>query len=362
MLSTPRRTWWFQPIAICLAFIVLLMLDRRYREPEIGIAFSYPGPGSVTATRKSDNRTPVSSVEEVRYALPDGTKVYKFRNKDVELAPSLIILTLLTDSASYGKEGVTRTFQDYVEMLYATGLDMSQVSLGLAIESADELARVKSTMTDVMGSRGHFPRVTLLHVPPPDMQLDRNRRHQLDANSQDHRRYAIAQLRNALTFNALHSESHILWLDADVYYLSPNIVQTMLAHSHSEDDAALLTARCELKGTYDYDKNAWAGTRQPNDGDVHKHNVKALIKGARQNDLIPLNSIGGTILLIRASLVHHGLVFPAGKIVGMGWDQEGHDGVETEGLCLVAKYLLNKPHKDYCFVLGGNHHVKHTND
>jgi hypothetical protein len=66
--------------------------------------------------------------------------------------------------------------------------------------------------------------------------------------------------------------------------------------------------------------------------------------------------VGGTILCIRARLVREGVVFPHFNIVGTTWSQPGWIGVETEGLCYMAKGLTGGG----CYTLGGKHYVRHS--
>jgi mannan polymerase complexes MNN9 subunit len=169
---------------------------------------------------------------------------------------------------------------------------------------------------------------------------------------------------------ALEDEKHIVWLDADVVFLSDGIVQTMVSHSEKVDDAGIITARCHQNQMENYDKNAWRvgdGSVQgviPDDeraASVQKLAetrvmVDQAIMGTDDSDIVPLDSVGGTILYIRASLVREGVVFPHFNIVGTTWEQSGWIGVETEGLCYMAKGLPGGG----CYVLGGKHHVRHS--
>ena len=46
------------------------------------------------------------------------------------------------------------------------------------------------------------------------------------------------------------------------------------------------------------------------------------------------------------------------NVIGTGWGKDGWDGLETEGMCYVARYLKGGG----CYTLGGSHFVKHTNN
>ena len=84
--------------------------------------------------------------------------------------------------------------------------------------------------------------------------------------------------------------------------------------------------------------------------------VDVLGNGTRADELVPLDSVGGTILYIRADLIRRGVTFPTFNVVGTSWTSDGWIGVETEGICYVASSLAGGG----CFLLGGDHHVRHA--
>ena len=129
-----------------------------------------------------------------------------------------------------------------------------------------------------------------------------------------------------LLLHALGSEPHLLWLDADVQFLSPGRIQLMLAHSVSDPRAEIITARCQEGPTYNYDKNAWAGMRSRGSGpgmqsidpaiaaeeaQTKQRFVDKLIEGMGDGEVVGLDAVGGTILYMRAGLVWEGLNFPS---------------------------------------------------
>lgn len=356
----------FRFAAVLLTFIVVLATDRQFFRPwEPSIANKYPCPAvrlpasEVTLPPKSHTS------EEKSYQLPDGTTVRQIEFTNSEEEPDLLILTLVKDASSYGhdKGRPMRTLQDYIELLISSELNLTRVSLGMATESEEEYRLMATEIQAMTAQHKYFPRLTLLLNKPSASAVDRDARHHLDPEAQTARRSYIAQLRNMLTFHSLQSESHVLWLDADVDYLSPNVIQTMLAHQYSNPKAGLITARCQEGPTFDYDKNAWSGVRyQQGDARVDtRRNVAELIRGTSSNDLIPLSSVGGTVLLIRSSLVSRGLVFPTTPVIGAEWNKTGWDGIETEGLCVLARGLGDASEGVGCFALGGSHFVGHVN-
>ena len=54
---------------------------------------------------------------------------------------------------------------------------------------------------------------------------------------------------------------------------------------------------------------------------------------------LQLSSIGGTILYVKAAVHRDGVVFPVANVVGAEWAQQGYTGLETEGICWLAKFL-----------------------
>ena len=45
------------------------------------------------------------------------------------------------------------------------------------------------------------------------------------------------------------------------------------------------------------------------------------------------------MLFVRAQVHRDGVVFPVANIVGSEWERQGYLGLETEGICWVAKFL-----------------------
>jgi len=296
--------------------------------------------------------------------LHDGMRNYHRLANNTD--PSILILALNQDGASWSSDfrETQRTVYDFLDVLLSTGLNPMDVSLAIMTASLDEYHKIQRATTVLP-----FARVDIYHhteVKPEGYSYE----HRHSPAAQLQRRSALAQVRNLLMLRALRDEKHIIWLDADVVFLSEGIVQTMLGHSESSEDAGIITARCHQNQMENYDKNAWrlsgAGVQGSASEDQRDNFVQRLaetrimvpqaIAGTSDLDIVPLDSVGGTILYIRASLVREGVVFPHFNIVGTTWSQPGCIGVETEGLCYMAKGLTGGG----CYVLGGKHHVRHS--
>lgn len=309
------------------------------------------------------------------------------------IQPKLLILVLNKDEGSWARDfrATGRSVHDFLDLLLSTKLDLSTVSLAMMTSSEAEFAAIKRAT-----ARLPFARFSLIHKPPGSgvQTLDYSERHDRSAHVQRKRRGIIAGLRNYLMLRSLADEEHILWVDADVAEFSPGIVQTMLAHAERSPHLrgvqeggggkviGLITARCSQNAHANYDKNAWSVDRaapslwQPVADGMRGAAVEELVRtrkfvdvlgqGSSDEDLVPLDSVGGTILYIRAQLVREGLSFPTYNVVGTTWAHEGWVGVETEGICYVAGQMLgvggsgSGSQGSACWLLGGSHAVRHA--
>lgn len=350
------------------------------------------------------------SVIEQGKILSDGTAY--FERETLGSNPDILILVMNKDSASWSNDfrSTRRSIYDFLDLLVSTGLDLRGVSLGLLTSSADEFDEMREATATLP-----LARTAIFHhaaAAGDDAGFAYGERH--SPAVQRARRAAIAALRNYLMLRSLRDEQHIFWIDADVVELSPGILQTMLAHASAaaptspgtgsgvreqnqtnDDQGAqeeglkdkdgdenqgegvgeigLLTARCQQHLMANYDKNAWAVDRSAaelwgpvEDADraraaealvATRRYVDGLLAGTGDGDLVALDSVGGTLLYVRARLVRAGLAFPSHNVVGATWAREGWTGIETEGICYLAAHMRGG---GGCYVLGGSHHVRHA--
>ncbi|MGQ9371117.1 glycosyltransferase [Azospirillum sp. ST 5-10] len=147
------------------------------------------------------------------------------------------------------------------------------------------------------------------------------------------RRGAIARARNRLLQAALRDEEWVLWVDADVADAPADALRRLLDSGHD-----IVVPHCVLQpGGPTFDLN----TFQLTDGAAGEaqHMVDGLVQpprgvGRRYLDAlrgrgpVPVDGVGGTMLLVRADLHRDGLVFPAAPYRGY---------IETEGLAMMAR-------------------------
>lgn len=317
-----------------------------------------------------------------------GTALHWIRTlRNEAVNPRLLILVLTKDQFSWGRNSNSppRTFQSFLNMINSAPFSARNLSLGLLTSSKLEYVNYTKTLEMMTTSYELFARASIIYHAGFDKQkrnvtLDGNREGRHDDSVQKERRRLLARLRNYLMLSSLQFEDHIVWFDADVYISSDNLLQTFIeqsTNSKAKHDAPIgvLTARCRLDGDphSNYDRNAWLGPRQvPNrieldilrkggifvprpTGDTQM--LHGLLKGTLNSDLIKLDSVGGTVLYIKADLVRQGLIFPPYYVIGTEWTmKEGWDGIETEGLCYIAMNLGYG-----CYALGGDWVITHTN-
>ncbi|HEX5454569.1 MAG TPA: hypothetical protein VFX06_12315 [Stellaceae bacterium] len=143
------------------------------------------------------------------------------------------------------------------------------------------------------------------------------------------RRKILAKSRNHLLFRALDDEDWVLWLDVDVVDYPPDLIEQLIAAQRD-----IIHPHCvERYGGPTFDRNAWR-----EHGRVHLCDLRG------GPDLVRLDTVGGSVLLVRADLHRDGLVFPpfpygaANPAVRhphpLGEQFRGE--IETEGLGILA--------------------------
>ncbi len=146
---------------------------------------------------------------------------------------------------------------------------------------------------------------------------------------QAQRRAILARARNHLLFRALRDEDWVLWLDADIVEYPSDIIEQLTAL-----DRDIVQPNCVCAyGQNSFDLNAWT------DGG-RKH-----LSDLRGQGPVRLQSVGGTMLLVRADRHRDGLVFPPFFYGARSrWVRDPHPlrgshvgEIETEGLAIMAK-------------------------
>jgi peptide chain release factor subunit 1 len=140
------------------------------------------------------------------------------------------------------------------------------------------------------------------------------------------RRGVLARARNNLIVGALGEEDWALWIDVDVVDYPADIVDRLLASGGDIVHPHCVTA----PGGPSFDLNAWADGGRRTLGDF------------RGQGRVRLDSVGGTMLLVRADLHRDGLIFPPFRYglpsvrIRESHPVWGKGEIETEGLAAMA--------------------------
>jgi hypothetical protein len=232
--------------------------------------------------------------------------------KPVVRAGTVLILTPVKDAAA--------CLDGYCERLRQLAYPHGAISLGfLESDSSDETFQALSR--HVRRLRKEFRRVGLWkkdfgYQVPTGI-------HRGVETIQEQRRAILAKSRNHLLAHALEDEEWVLWLDVDVIEYPPDIIERLMATGKD-----LVQPHCVLdyRGPT-FDKNAWR-----DHGRLHLDDLRA------EGDLVELDAVGGTMLLVRADLHRDGLVFPSFPYgEGNPLIREGRGELETEGLGMMAR-------------------------
>jgi len=222
-------------------------------------------------------------------------------------------------------KSATRHLDTYFNGLRSLRYPHEQLSLGILEGDSDDdsYEQIKRRLAEPYG----FRRTTLrkkdfgFHIPPDIPRYS--------SVYQAARRAVLARARNHLLFAALTDEDWVLWLDVDVVAYPADIVERLLAVERD-----IVHPHCVLEsGGATFDRNAWRDGGRCGMGDL------------RGQGLVRLDSVGGTMLLVRADRHRDGLIFPPFFYGALSrWVRNPHPlhgrlvgEIETEGLGMLAK-------------------------
>lgn len=242
------------------------------------------------------------------------------RERPAPTRPTVLILTPVKDAAD--------CLDGYCKRLYRLTYPHNLVSLGF-LESDSTDTTLQDLERSLPALRAEFRRVEFwkqdfgYHIPPgrprwaPEIQLQRRR--------------ILAKSRNYLLFRALDDETWVLWLDVDVVEYPPDLIERLLATGKE-----IVQPHCVLDyGGRTFDLNGWR-----DHGRLHLDDLRD------EGELVELDAVGGTVLLVRADLHREGLVYPtflygrsnprirSGRRPEIEGEIEGE--IETEGLGILA--------------------------
>jgi glycosyltransferase involved in cell wall biosynthesis len=235
--------------------------------------------------------------------------------------PKVLILTPVKDVGP--GHNVDKYFAGLRALTYPAGL----LSIGI-LESDSQDGTYALFHSACQAMRPHFRRIQLWQKHfgfriPAGMP-------RWDPRIQFQRRTVLARSRNHLLFRALDDEDWVLWLDADVVEYPPDIIEQLISY-----DRDIIQPHCVKQyGGPTFDLNAWRDHAR-----LHMHDLRS------EGELVRLDAVGGTMLLVRADCHRDGLVFPPflygrrnPKVRVRGDILMPNDAgeIETEGLGIMA--------------------------
>lgn len=297
--------------------------------------------------------------------LQDGTQRY-FQSLQ-NASPELLVLVLVEDAQAWGKQKSSnkrmRSINDLMKLLVGINLDLDTISLAISTGSEEEYTTIQRAV-----SQYPLGRATILYQKDAwgdDLVADRD----AAVDPQLVRHSHIAKMRNRLMQSALQNETHMVWLDPDVIQMSPDLVQSMMQHGETDPHVgviAVATYRGKVGGVSAADSSTYQLPSKQDRGPIEDANREAALanlidtrksledlKETAEDGLVPVDSVGASLLYIKSSLIWQGLGFPHFNIVGTTWGRSGWVGIDSEGLCYVAQMLRGGG----CHALMGEHHA-----
>jgi hypothetical protein len=249
---------------------------------------------------------------------------------------SVLILTPIKDAVACRS--------DYFAGLRQLDYPPELLSLGL-LESDSQDGTFEQFQAGLREFAGHFASARIwkrdfhFKIPPGKQRWDRS--------IQKNRRSVLAKSRNYLLSGALGQQDWVLWLDVDIIEYPPDLIQRLLATGKD-----IVQPHCVKEyGGPTFDCNAWR-----DHGKLHMDALRS------EGDLVELDTVGGTVLLVRADIHREGLVFPTfflGRPIERArrdnlchsrwdflraWRGDYQGEIETEGLGIMAHEMGYRCH------------------
>lgn len=265
-----------------------------------------------TTSTVAPHATPESAYKTSSWKSPDGEIEHYVLERPKAASKSdssVLFLSITNNEESWGRNPAEsqRTIYNHLELVTNTTLAPQQVSLGILTSTKSEFEKYKAVLTptedkhivhDVNSTYFDyaFARVVLvLHTadtrnPAPSKELKANGGGRKDRHNipQHERRAILAKLRNYITSVSLAKETHVAWLDSDVYqYNSDTMIEYMMERTTTTPDyeVGILTSRCR-KGEQ-WKADAWLAEHpdfkipdEPKDGDTaEERKQKEIMRG-----------------------------------------------------------------------------------
>ena len=264
----------------------------------------------------------------------------------------VLLLTISNGESSWGSQSWlwNRGFKGYLKMISQFEYPKRFMSYAFLTSDIREYHVMKKELDRFFDGNEGIPLVKLMYDDSIKFTVARENRQ--DPSLQKERRRLLARYRNTLTLSSLEQfHDAVLWIDADIVRIPNDLLAKFV-----KSDKEIIVPRTNYKSGREYDMNTWAGPRlkptidQRNKvarGEFFEPNRTPDTKflhmfPSDSEEFVEMDSVGGTVLFMRAEVVRQGVVFTTQYIVGAEWEYEGYDGIETEGICLLAQRLCFK--------------------
>ena len=261
--------------------------------------------------------------------LPNATELPITTKTKGIVYPKVLILTPIKNAES--------TLKGYFRLLCSLDYPHHLISVAIGEDSSTDNTQQMAEAL-VKQIQGYFNRVEFYKL---DLEFNlpaRVTRHSY--KWQLPRRRHLAKVRNQLLHRALRDEEWVLWLDSDLVYYKPDLIQHLLSAEKDIVAAACMTK--DAPGKYFiYDRNSWRETEASLNFIEGKIPGYLMLEGyyeptmriylpklGYEGDLVKIDGVGGCALLVRASCHRNGLIFPP-------FVYKHH--IETEGLAKMAE-------------------------
>jgi hypothetical protein len=324
---------------LLLILIVVIALTTYLTKNRFG--------NNIFATHNSGRNPPAvksrsSEIKEypIVYTV-DGRLVIQFSGIENSESPEkMLFLALVQDKHSFGPG---RKFTDFLQVINSQKPKITR-NLALLVSSKSEYIQIRNYFSSSSPEKLDFGSVTIVFYEGDGLGRYERKFFEL----QKERRRHIAILRNFLTQIALQDEQHLFWIDSDITHVPPGLADRFL-----QSGKDIVVPSCYLEGeSFDYDLNTWKGQRlHPSEKELQEirqgklfvprpNGAKFLFQMKDEGEFVEIDSVGGTVLYMKAEIFRVGVVFPPYYAVGTDWDvPEGWDGIETEGICYIAKTM-----------------------
>lgn len=244
----------------------------------------------------------------------------------------------------------------YFTLLHSLSYPKNSISLGFLVSDSpdgsfecvrDHFAERKLV---IMNHTERYRDVTLVHqnfnYNPGNNWLDTHAmRYQIQ------RRRVLAKSRNYLLFSAIRPHHDwVLWIDSDISEYSPSLIEDLLEFTGPDKHIIVPNSfwRDENGEEHPYDRNSWRETEESTNFLKETQEVVVFegypaystgrislgnLRGSDES-IVKLDSVGGTVLLVRARLHREGLIFMPVPF---------QKAIETEALGKLALALGYQP-------------------